>query len=306
MGIIDYIFKILREVDVEEVIKASAIYLSIQLLKGGNVHGQQAFYEAFKSDETNGVLQNVLGLLTDNFEDIEACMTEKNDQEIKRIVNAKDELGEDGSIPEGTSEDNRSAKKSIEAGVKHGRRNSVTVEDFEKTLSKTQAAEYQVDMVQGQVSNITDDLDSCSNIFNFFQLLCEGHNKQLQDALRSQDFRQSKSLCSNDINIIKFSSSMFARFLKIANPVDVDMGYQLIDFMIEAIQGPCHENQNELFNHKVVEFIKEYLNDVSDEQKGTSFIWGSDTAKLSLLIKRLIKLLNAMIEANDDYNLMRF
>ena len=111
--------------------------------------------------------------------------------------------------------------------------------------------------------------------------------------MRIQDFRIAKSLNCDDINFIKFSASLFGRFLKIVNPVDVDMGYQIIDFMIEAIQGPCRENQEEFFQNKVAEFIKEFLNDVFNQRQMLNHQFQEVPDKLPKLIKNIIKLLNA-------------
>ena len=36
----------------------------------------------------------------------------------------------------------------------------------------------------------------------------------------------------------------------------MDLGDQIIEFLIEALQGPCFENQLELSRNKIVDFVK--------------------------------------------------
>lgn len=61
-----------------------------------------------------------------------------------------------------------------------------------------------------------------------------------------------------------------------------------------------------MFDFKVAENIKDFLFDVDKQGEYFKMIFQNDRWKLPLLIKRLIKLLNAMIEANDDVGLLTF
>lgn len=39
----------------------------------------------------------------------------------------------------------------------------------------------------------------------------------------------------------------------------IDLGNQIIEFLIEATQGPCFINQKELSRNKIVDFVKTLL-----------------------------------------------
>lgn len=291
-GVIDLIFKIVKEPKLEEIIKERVIYLSIQQLFLGNNDGQMAYYQAFKKDEYNVFLRNLMQILTKNFEDIESCMRDKNEFELKKIMNEKDDDLED-----------------IQSNKSNSRKVSINIEESNAVDQNTREIKegvQTINNVQDEISNISDDLIVCSRIFNFCQLLCEGHNQTLQDALRQQDFRTSRSLSFTNVNFIRFCSNLLDKFLKIVNPVDIEMGYFLIDLLVEAVQGPCLENQKELFDQKVVDFIKDFQNDVDQQSEYFKHVFIEDESKQSLLIKKLIKLLSAQIEANDNKNLLAF
>lgn len=102
-------------------------------------------------------------------------------------------------------------------------------------------------------------------IFKFIQLLCEGHNNSLQNFLRDQNN-------SANVNFISATALMFGGLVKYLKPEIIDLANKMLEFMIESIQGPCKENQKSLFQAKVVDYVKDLMNEfdnpVSCKAKG--------------------------------------
>jgi hypothetical protein len=126
-------------------------------------------------------------------------------------------------------------------------------------------------------------------ILEFLQLLCENHNKKLQNFLRYQEnFRKVYDLVSLT-NI--YLQSLFNNFEK----QFFESLVKCFDLLIEFIQGPCLENQVALINSKLLITISDILSlflKTSADMKQNSLNALSDaTGLLSKLIPSQISLL---------------
>lgn len=77
----------------------------------------------------------------------------------------------------------------------------------------------------------------------------------------------------------------------------------MLQFLIEAMEGPCYKNQLEIYNKKMVEFSKDLMRDFRDQKECAirGFSKSEDTIyQVNDLIALNIKLLNTLIEANDS------
>lgn len=55
---------------------------------------------------------------------------------------------------------------------------------------------------------------------------------------------------------------------KVINSVTIDMASQLVDTIIEVIQGPCKENQKTLVVHnKIIDTCREFINKLSKHEE---------------------------------------
>ena len=46
------------------------------------------------------------------------------------------------------------------------------------------------------------------------------------------------------------------------NDITIELGHQIVDTIIEVIQGPCKENQRALVNAKILDSSREYINNL--------------------------------------------
>lgn len=85
----------------------------------------------------------------------------------------------------------------------------------------------------------------------------------------------------------------------------------LLEFMVEAIQGPCYGNQRTMRNSKILDYVKDFLNDLNantEDLKARGFMLRTDdraavNADLKIiddLFTTTIKLLLSILESNDD------
>jgi hypothetical protein len=93
--------------------------------------------------------------------------------------------------------------------------------------------------------------------YRLLQLFCEGHYIDMQEYLRVQ--KQGGQINVKSINFISQIAMHFGIFIRIINSECIKVGSQLLDFLIESLQGPCLNNQQCLTSSKIVDFIKELM-----------------------------------------------
>ena len=95
-------------------------------------------------------------------------------------------------------------------------------------------------------------------MLRFIQLLAENHNLNLQKTLNDQKSPEDKTK-PKSVNLVVVLAGMFSQMLKVINSVTINIGHQLVDTIVELIQGPCKENQRSLVNAKVVDSSREFI-----------------------------------------------
>ena len=95
-------------------------------------------------------------------------------------------------------------------------------------------------------------------MLRFIQLLAENHNLNLQKTLNDQKSPEDKTK-PKSVNLVVVLAGMFGQMLKVINSVTINIGHQLVDTIVELIQGPCKENQRSLVNAKVVDSSREFI-----------------------------------------------
>lgn len=103
-----------------------------------------------------------------------------------------------------------------------------------------------------------DDILFLKHIYRLLQLFCEGHNLSMQNYLREQKI--NGEIVGRTHDFIFQSAINFSNILKFINIHSVDLGAQLLDFLVECIQGPCPENQVNLTRAKIIDTSKDFIN----------------------------------------------
>ena len=144
-------------------------------------------------------------------------------------------------------------------------------------------------------------------IFRCLQLLCEGHNDALQNHLRDQSFWESQNEQIRNINFIDTAAISFGLVVKYLNPQLLDLGENILDFLIESIQGPCVHNQRQLFNAKIVDYCNDLFIEFMDPThlKIRGFESDEHHKQLNNFVIKCVRLINALLEANYDPRIIR-
>lgn len=104
-------------------------------------------------------------------------------------------------------------------------------------------------------------LENLITMLRFLQLLCENHNLFLQKLLCSQIAADGRQKASS-VNVVQHLAIMFFQYQKVLNSITLSFGHQLIDTIIECVQGPCKENQRALVNNKILDSSREFISDL--------------------------------------------
>eukprot|EP00659_Diplonema_papillatum_P002291 gene2291-3543_t len=91
-------------------------------------------------------------------------------------------------------------------------------------------------------------------LFEFLQLMCEGHNLTMQNYLREQSDNHTS------IDLVETTVS-FLDNIKYLNRINAPVVIASLRCLIEFVQGPCPENQNEMVSQNIGELLCCVLND---------------------------------------------
>ncbi|XP_064604842.1 inositol 1,4,5-trisphosphate receptor-like isoform X2 [Liolophura sinensis] len=137
-------------------------------------------------------------------------------------------------------------------------------------------------------------------ILRFLQLLCENHNRDLQNYLRNQNSKTNYNLVCETLQFLECICGSTTGGLGLLglyiNETNVSLVNQTLTSLTEYCQGPCHENQNAIAMHEsngIDIIIALLLNDINP--------LGRQRMDLVLELKNnASKLLLAVMESRHD------
>mmetsp|Transcript_28121 Transcript_28121/g.24853 ORF Transcript_28121/g.24853 Transcript_28121/m.24853 type:complete len:328 (+) Transcript_28121:955-1938(+) len=156
----------------------------------------------------------------------------------------------------------------------------------------------------------TEDLEESLNIlkrlYRFIQLFCEGHNRELQNHLREQKTTTGAPI-QKDYDFIKKTSFYFYTLIKSVNRDSLDVATQMLDFLIESVQGPCLGNQKAQVEAKMINTCMDFLTFFHDDYyyRKRGFFTDKDRKEADNATTKAMKLLNSLIEANDNEDIIK-
>jgi len=114
-----------------------------------------------------------------------------------------------------------------------------------------------------------------------------------------------------NIDIPTTISNMLGIFAKEANIDIMDLGGQIIDTLIELIQGPCEGNQKALISAKIIDYCRDFIAEyqeegMEDEMKIRGFDLTSDehVDMISETKQKLVVLLLSLLEGTPDNSII--
>ncbi|XP_064162386.1 inositol 1,4,5-trisphosphate receptor type 1 isoform X6 [Anguilla rostrata] len=305
-GASDLVIDLIMNATSDRIFQES-ILLAIALLEGGNPVIQRSFYCRLTEDKKSEKFFKVF------YERMKLAQ-----QEIKATVTVNtSDLGskkKDDDAPDKDEKPMRKKVKDVAAVVTEEVReqlleaSSVTKKAFntyrreadsEEHLASTDSQPSAADKGQedGEMSVIITIMQP---ILRLMQLLCENHNRELQNFLRCQNNKNNYNLVCETLQFLDCICGSTTGGLGLLglyiNEKNVALINQTVESLTEYCQGPCHENQNCIATHEcngIDIIIALILNDINP--------LGKKRMDLVLELKNnASKLLLAIMESRHD------
>ncbi|XP_048462422.1 inositol 1,4,5-trisphosphate receptor type 1 isoform X2 [Rhincodon typus] len=283
-----------------------SILLAIALLEGGNTTIQHSFYcrltEDKKSEKFFKVFYDRMKLAQ---QEIKATVTvntsdlgnkKKDDESSERDVPVRRRAKEPSTqLSDEVRDQLLEASAATRKAYNTFRREADPEDHFAAADGNQTAAEKNKD--DGEMSAVIAIMQP---ILRFLQLLCENHNRDLQNFLRCQNNKTNYNLVCETLQFLDCICGSTTGGLGLLglyiNEKNVSLINQTLESLTEYCQGPCHENQNCIATHEsngIDIIIALILNDINP--------LGKKRMDLVLELKNnASKLLLAIMESRHD------
>uniref|UniRef100_A0A8C4K7G0 Inositol 1,4,5-trisphosphate receptor n=1 Tax=Dromaius novaehollandiae TaxID=8790 RepID=A0A8C4K7G0_DRONO len=217
-----------------EKIFQESILLAIRLLDGGNTEIQKSFYNLMTSDKKS---EKFFKVLHDRMK--------KAQQETKSTVSVN--MSDIGNKPrEDKDEPDPGSKGRGETFVMPG-----TPSRYPMAIGFRKGHDTGE---QGQNNEMGVTVLIMEPILRFLQLLCENHNRDLQNFLRCQNNKTNYNLVCETLQFLDIMCGSTTGGLGLLglyiNEYNVALITQTLETLTEYCQGPCHENQSCIVTHE--------------------------------------------------------
>ncbi|XP_023661369.1 inositol 1,4,5-trisphosphate-gated calcium channel ITPR1 isoform X7 [Paramormyrops kingsleyae] len=305
-GASDLVIDLIMNATSDRVFQES-ILLAIALLEGGNTTIQRSFFcrltEDKKSEKFFKVFydrmklaqQEIKATVTVNTSDLGS--KKKNDDAMDREVPVRKKAAKDAAVmvTEEVREQLLEASSATKKAFNSYRREADPEEHFASADGPASAGDKSQD--DGEMSVIIAIMQP---ILRFLQLLCENHNRDLQNFLRCQNNKNNYNLVCETLQFLDCICGSTTGGLGLLglyiNEKNVALINQTLESLTEYCQGPCHENQNCIATHEsngIDIIIALILNDINP--------LGKKRMDLVLELKNnASKLLLAIMESRHD------
>uniref|UniRef100_A0A8C8HBT3 Inositol 1,4,5-trisphosphate receptor n=1 Tax=Oncorhynchus tshawytscha TaxID=74940 RepID=A0A8C8HBT3_ONCTS len=299
-GASDLVIDLIMNATSDRIFQES-ILLAIALLEGGNTVIQKSFFMRLTGENKSEMFFKVF------YERMKLAQ-----QEIKATVTVNtSDLGSKKKEEEPPDKDTPTAKGKKGQGSRPGQlaeASTVTKKAFTRYRREAEAEEH-LAAAEGQGPASTPDdqegemsviITIMQPILRLMQLLCENHNRELQNFLRCQNNKNNYNLVCETLQFLDCICGSTTGGLGLLglyiNEKNVGLINQTVESLTEYCQGPCHENQNCIATHEcngIDIIIALILNDINP--------LGKKRMDLVLELKNnASKLLLAIMESRHD------
>uniref|UniRef100_A0A8B9HRX4 Inositol 1,4,5-trisphosphate receptor n=1 Tax=Astyanax mexicanus TaxID=7994 RepID=A0A8B9HRX4_ASTMX len=279
-GASDLVIDLIMNATSDRIFQES-ILLAIALLEGGNTVIQRSFFIRLTRDNKSEKFFKVF------YERMKLAQ-----QEIKATVTVNtSDLGSKHEVREQLLEASTLTKKAFAAY-----RREV---DSDEHLSGGEVQASTAEKIQDE-NEMSVTITIMQPILRLMQLLCENHNRELQNFLRCQNNKNNYNLVCETLQFLDCICGSTTGGLGLLglyiNEKNVALINQTVESLTEYCQGPCHENQNCIATHEcngIDIIIALILNDINP--------LGKKRMDLVLELKNnASKLLLAIMESRHD------
>ena len=251
-------------------------------------------------------------MIEDDFFKIRKVMDIKNRGYLNKVLEIQAELAEiqentvimNPAITPGLKSEN--LKKMDKKSINEEEQALLEKEEEEKKgNNKKKVYEGDDEEDESEEDEIKIKVVNCSRIYLLLRLFCEGHKMEMQNHLRVQIIH--KLIHGKTQNFISNSSYKFGSLVKFVNVHCTALLDQIIDFLIESVQGPCVTNQVELTKAKIVEFVKDLLSLFirPNDYLKRGFTNSIDQENIDNLVTKSSNLLISLTEGNINDEILK-
>uniref|UniRef100_A0A8D0EEI2 Inositol 1,4,5-trisphosphate receptor n=1 Tax=Salvator merianae TaxID=96440 RepID=A0A8D0EEI2_SALMN len=225
-----------------EKIFQESIRLAIRLLDGGNTEIQKSFYNLMTSDKK---CEKFFKVLHDRMK--------KAQQEVKSTVTVN--MNDIGNRPrdEKDSPDHVGPSVCVRDSVGTPKLTSTTRVRVRRFSCCPSAGQLSI-LSESQSNEMGVSVLIMEPILRFLQLLCENHNRDLQNFLRCQNNKTNYNLVCETLQFLDIMCGSTTGRLGLLglyiNEDNVALIIQTLETLTEYCQGPCHENQTCIVTHE--------------------------------------------------------
>ena len=293
-GVVELACKLLSSTKSSRVTK-ECINLMIALLVGGNKKAQAEFLKYMQNDYQNELLEKIKTSILKELENIKSSMQNYNEELEKTQFEQEEEV----LVPiKGGSKRRRTKKSQVLPGP--NLEDSDQSKEIQSSNNLTGGTKHSDELAK----ETRDSVATLVKYFRILQLLCEGHNLDIQNHLRMQ-VNANGTFNYKSFNFLVGAAAWFGGLIRYINIHCISFGNQLLDFLIEAVQGPCAENQQTLVNTKIIDFCIEFSVRFSKNFEQWRRGFRKNTKELDDLIKKTFKLLFSLIEGSHDPKIIK-
>ncbi|XP_019735014.1 inositol 1,4,5-trisphosphate receptor type 1 isoform X4 [Hippocampus comes] len=307
-GASDLVIDLIMNATSDRIFQES-ILLAIALLEGGNTVIQRSFYQRLTGDNKSEKFfkvfnermklaqQEIKATVTVNTSDLGS--KKKDEEPPDKDTPARNKV-KDVPLVAVVTEEVKEQLAEASAVTKKAfatYRREVEAEEHQTVADVSSAATAEKGQDDGEMSVIITIMQP---ILRLMQLLCENHNRDLQNFLRSQNNKNNYNLVCETLQFLDCICGSTTGGLGLLglyiNEKNVGLINQTVESLTEYCQGPCHENQNCIATHEcngIDIIIALILNDINP--------LGKKRMDLVLELKNnASKLLLAIMESRHD------
>ncbi|XP_036389350.1 inositol 1,4,5-trisphosphate receptor type 1 isoform X2 [Megalops cyprinoides] len=283
-----------------------SILLANALLEGGNTTIQRSFYCRLTEDKKSETFfrvfydrmklaqQEIKATVTVNTSDL--GNKKKDDDNLDRDMPLRKKVKDAAVV---VTEEVREQLLEASSATKKAYNSYRREADPEEHFASTDGHPSGGDKSQGD-GEMSFVITIMGPILRFLQLLCENHNRDLQNFLRCQNNKNNYNLVCETLQFLDCICGSTTGGLGLLglyiNEKNVRLIVQTVESLTEYCQGPCHENQNCIATHEsngIDIIIALILNDINP--------LGKKRIDLVLKLKNnASKLLLAIMESRHD------
>jgi CRP-like cAMP-binding protein len=128
-------------------------------------------------------------------------------------------------------------------------------------------------------------------VLRFLQLLCEGHNKDMQEYMQYQG--------KTSVDMVSCAADFVAACSRHMHPASISFANQCVQTLIEFVQNPCYRNQRALVDTQLPHVLNQFLQ-LSPDLPVEFFDVDTYLTDISTLKRNSVTLLLSLLERVDD------